>query len=212
MHWLRCSVFACQLVVIASVSIWAQNRLPLFARDTVLVWQDRNQDFSSDFVVRIAEFLPDRFVEWEDSKTQGTIFMTNRDILSAKGFVGANLFSSGSNTRGKNATTLWLSQRIFEDLKVKKKTKCDLDGVAATLTYLGEGELEVEVNKIPTRLPVIKVSDDRGAERWFLNQAENPLLIKLTVRNYTQVLTSITTDRHNTLRWIKGKKLDDRPQ
>jgi hypothetical protein len=212
MHWLRWSVITCHFLVIASVSMWAQSSLPVFARDTVLVWQDRNQDFSSDFVVRIAEFLPDRFVEWEDSTTQGTIFMTNHDILSAKGFVGANLFSSGSDTRGKNATTLWLSQRLFEDLKDKKKTKCDLDGVAATLTYLGEGELEVEVNKIPARLPVIKVSDDRGAERWFLNQADNPLLIKLTVRNYTQVLTSITTDRHNTLRWIKGKKLDNPPQ
>lgn len=212
MRWLRWSVFSCQLLGIASVPMWAQSTPPVFARDTVLVWQDRNQDHSSDFVVRIAEFLPDRFVEWEDSRTQGTIFMSNRDIHSANGFVGANLFSSGADTRGKNATTLWLSQRIFEDLKDKKKTKCDLDGVAATLTYLGEDELEVEVNKIPTRLPVIKVSDDRGAERWFLNQADNPLLLKLTVRSYTQVLTSITTDRHNTLRWIKGKKLNSPPQ
>jgi len=71
--------------------------------------------------------------------------------------------------------------------------------------------MQVEVNRSAMRLPVIKVADDRGAERWFLNQAENPLLLKLSVRGYTQALTSITTDRRNTLRWIKGKKLENLP-
>jgi hypothetical protein len=212
MRWLQCSVLALQYLLIASASMRGQNALPAFSKDTVLVWQDRNQDYSSDFVVRIAEFLPDRFVEWEDSKTQGTIFMSNRDIISAKGFVGANLFASGMDTRGKNATTLWLSKRIFEELKDKKKTKCDLDGITSTLTYVGEDEMEVEVNRSPMRLPVIKVADDRGSERWFLNHADNPLMLKLTVRGYTQVLRSITTDRQNTLRWIKGKKLNNLPQ
>jgi hypothetical protein len=61
-------------------------------------------------------------------------------------------------------------------------------------------------------LPAIKVSDDRGSERWFLDQEENPLMLKHTVRQFTQVLASITTDRPNTLRWIKGKKLANIPQ
>jgi len=37
-------------------------------------------------------------------------------------------------------------------------------------------------------------------------------MLKHTVRQFTQVLASITTDRPNTLRWIKGKKLANIPQ
>ncbi len=209
MRFLQCAIAFCMLL---PTCLRAESPLPAFGRDTVLVWNDKNQDYSAEFVVRIAEFLPDRYVEWEDAKTQGTIFMPSRDISSAKGFVGANLFQSGTDTKGKDTTTLWLSQRLFEDLKNKKKLKCNLDGVAATLTYQGEGELEVEVNRVPQRLPVIKVADDRGSERWFLDRPDNPLMLKLIVRSYSQVLTSITTDRPNTLRWIKGKKLNNLPQ
>jgi len=63
------------------------------------------------------------------------------------------------------------------------------------------------VNKKSMKLPVIKVSDDRGSERWFLDQEDNPLMLSHRVRKFNQTLTSITTDQANMLRWIKGKKL-----
>jgi hypothetical protein len=210
------SRFWCAVLIFsAAVSLGfcaGESHLPAFGRDTVLVWKSENQGYSEEFVVRIAEFSPDRFLEWEDSKTQGTIFIPNRDILSAKGFVNSSLFGSGMDTKGKDVTTLWLSQRIYRELKEKKKAKCDLEGVSSVLTYRGEEQIPVEVNRSSMVLPTIKVSDDRGSERWFLDQDENPLMIKLTVRQYTQALTSITTDRPNTLRWIKGKKLADIPK
>ena len=189
-----------------------EGTLPAFGRDTVLVWQMRNLDHESQFVVRIAEFEPDRFVEWEDMKTQGTIFMPAHDLAAAKNYVSANLFQSGVDSQGKRTTTLWLSRRIYGDLTAKGKAKCDLDGVAATLTRKGKGRLAVEVNKSVRELPVIIVADDRGSERWFLDSEENPLLVKHTLRTFTQVLTSITTDRTNALRWIKGNKLKNPPR
>lgn len=190
----------------------ADADLPAFGKDTVLVWKLQNQGLLAEFVVRIAEFAPDRFLEWEDTNSQGTIFMPSHDILGARGFSSSSLFSSGMETRGKDATTLWLSQRIFLELKQKKKTKWNLDGVSGTLEFLGTGEIEIEVNRKPMKVPVIKVSDDRGGERWFLDQEHNPLMLKHIVRTFTQVLTSITTDRPNTLRWIKGKKLTNLPK
>jgi hypothetical protein len=201
----------CTLAAFESISK-AESRLPAFGKDTVLVWKLSNQEYNADFVVRIAEFSPDRFVEWEDEKSQGTILMPSRDLLSAKGYVNTNLFSSGVDTRGKDVTTLWISQRIFRDLKEKKKSKCNLDGVSGLMVYQGDGELQVEVNRSQMTLPIIKVADDRGGERWFLDQEENPLMLKHTVRNFTQVLTSITTNRANTLRWIKGRMLENLPR
>lgn len=214
MSALRC---VCAVVAISLCSALAtggsaeENGLPPFGLDTVLVWEMRNQDFNENFVVRIAEFLPDRYVEWEDANTQGTIFMPNRDIVNAKGFVNANLFQSGMDTRGKDATTLWLSQRIYRELKAKGKAKCNLDGVSGWLINQGSDHLAVEVNRAPVVLPVLKVKDDRGGERWFLDHDENPLMLKHTVRTFTQLLASITTNRPNSLRWIKGTKLAHPP-
>ncbi len=206
-----CAVLAFSAAVALGFSD-GEVRLPALGRNTVLVWKSENQGYSAEFVVRIAEFSPDRFLEWEDSKTQGTVFIPNRDILSAKGFSSSDLFGSGMDTRGKDVTTLWLSRRIYRELKEKNKAKCDLDGVPSLLTYQGEDQITVEVNRASMALPAIKVSDDRGSQRWFLDQEENPLMLKQAVRQYTQVLASITTDRPNTLRWIKGKKLANPPQ
>jgi hypothetical protein len=181
--------------------------LPPFGRDTVLVWKVQIQDDVREFVVRIAEFSPDRFVEWEDATTQGTIFMPSRALASAKIFVNASLFEGGVDTKGKDKTTLWLSQQIFKDLKAKRRLKLSLDGIDGWFTVEGSEQITVEVNREPMSLPVLDVADDRGSRRSFLDSESNPLLVRHTVRAFSQTLTSITTDRPNTLRWIKGRKL-----
>jgi hypothetical protein len=188
-----------------------EMQLPAFGRDTVLVWKIMSSDHPSEFVVRIAAFLPDRFLEWENKSTQGTVFIPNREILSAKNFVTSRLFESGVDTRAKGSTTLWLSRKIFSELKDKKKVKLDLDDVECKMVLKGNDQLAVEVNRSSISLPVIKVADDRGSERWFLDQEDNALLLKYTVGKYSQTLTSITTDRRNSLRWIKGRKLENLP-
>ena len=189
------------------VCLTAEKQLPPFGKDTVLVWSIQNQQFSSQFVVRIAEFFPDRYLEWEDSTTQGTIFMPNRAVTGAKGFVNARLFEGGVDTRSRDVTTLWLSERIFSGLKENKRVKVSLDSIDSWMTLGGSDKLTVEVNRVPLELPTVRIKDDRGSERWFLDDDENPLMLKHEIRKYSETLTSITTDRANTLRWIKGKKL-----
>ncbi len=101
-----------------------EKTLPAFGRDTVLVWKIQHLDYSADFVVRIAQFVPDRYMEWENESAQGTVFMPGQDIEDAKAYVNSSLFKSGSDTRGNRSTTLWLSRKIFRDLKANKKAKC----------------------------------------------------------------------------------------
>jgi hypothetical protein len=189
-----------------------ETSLPTFGRNTVLVWKIMNEEHKSQFVARIAEFAPDRFIEWEDASTQGTVFISSRDLLTAKDYVNSSLFEAGADSRSRRSTTLWLSRLIYRELKDKGKVKCNMDGVAVNMTGKGEGRLNVEVNKSMQELPVIKVGDDRESERWFLDMEENPLMVKLTFRDYSQTLVSITTDRPNTLRWIKGEKLSNLPR
>jgi|WetSurMetagenome_2_1015567.scaffolds.fasta_scaffold480205_2 hypothetical protein len=185
-----------------------ENPLPPFGRDTVLVWTIHNREYESQFVVRLAAFAPDRFLEWEDERTQGTVFMASADLLDANSFIGGSkLFQSGVDAKSKNATILWPSRKIFRNLKEKGKIKCDLDGVPTLLILKGNDRLPVEINKSVKELPVIKVADDRDSERWFVDSEDNPLQVKHIAGKYVQTLTSITTNKPNTLRWIKGDKL-----
>ncbi len=133
--------------------------------------------------------------------------MNEKALKNSKRFLSARLFEGGVDTTGKDGTTLWLSERIYGDLREKGRAKVTLDGVDGLLTLDGTGELPVEVNRTRQLLPVLKVKDDRGSERWFLDSRENSLMVRHTVRAFDQTLASITTDKANTLRWIKGKKL-----
>ncbi len=181
--------------------------VPVFGRDTVLVWKIENQGETAGLVVRIAEFQPSRFVEWENATTQGTIWMTEKAISSARIFLNARLFEGGVDTKGKDATTIWLSRKAFSELKAKGRLKLAIDSVDCWMTVEGNDSIMVDVNRTSRPLPVMHTKDERGAERWFLDSEDNPLMVKHVLRHFNQTLTSITTDRPNTLRWIKGRKL-----
>ncbi|MDR0842062.1 MAG: hypothetical protein LBP68_01425 [Acidobacteriota bacterium] len=183
--------------------------LPSFGRDTVLVWKIEGPEYERSFIARLAAFAPDRFLEWEDEKGQGTVFMPEHDLLGAKGYESSALFASGRDKTSRNATALWLSRGVFSELKEKKSAKLNLDGVAAKLRLLGVERIPVEVNRIVVELPAVKVIDDRKAEWWFLDAPDNPLTVRYEVRNYRRALSSITTNQPDTLRWIKGSKLKE---
>jgi hypothetical protein len=185
-------------------------QFPTFGRDTVLVWKAVNNSTElGTLVVRIARFVPDRFFEWEDSMGQGTVFLAGKALATSKVFLMRRLFQSGVDTQSKDSTTLWLSERSYRDLKSKQTIKLAIDGLEERVNLDGNDQITLEVNQMQQTLPVIKVSNARGMELWFLDSADNPLQVKLLSRNYVETLTSISTDRSNTLRWIKGKKLTD---
>jgi hypothetical protein len=186
-----------------STSGQADSPLPAFGRDTVLVYKSSIEN--DVLVVRIAEFAPDRFVEWEDATTQGTILMPAKAVSDARAFVSWQLFQAGMDTRGNNTTTLWLSRRIFRELKEKQKVKLMIESLPTSVRVIGNDQMAIEVNRSSRNVPVIKTMDERGAERWFLDAEDNPLLVNFLSRTYQQKLTSVTTDRPNTLRWIKKK-------
>jgi hypothetical protein len=193
-----------------SVHSQTTPQIPAFGRDTVLVWKSVNNSTDlGTLVVRIARFTPDRYFEWEDSTGQGTVFLSGKALATSKIFLMRRLFQSGVDTQSKDSTTLWLSEKSYLDLKSKQKIKLAIDALEEWVKLEGNDQLALEVNQTQQTLPVIKISNTRGMELWFLDSAENPLQVKLVSRNYVETLTSITTDRQNTLRWIKGKKLTE---
>ncbi|MDR1726383.1 MAG: hypothetical protein LBT74_00385 [Acidobacteriota bacterium] len=182
--------------------------LPAFGRDTVLVWRIEGDAYEKGFVARLGSFAPDRLLEWEDGAGgQGTVFLRERDLQGAKGYESSSLFVGGMDKAGRDATTLWLSRRVFAELAEKGGAKLNLDGVAAKLRRLGKEGVPVEVNRAAVELPVVKAADDRTGEWCFLDDPANPLMVRYETRHHRQTLASVTTDQPDTLRWIKGARL-----
>ena len=199
------------IVLMAAIHARATEefQLPDFGLGTVLVWKIEGPEYERRFVARLASFLPDRFLEWENESGQGTVFMPNRAVTDGRGYEISSLFAVGKDRKTRNETALWLSRRVFTELKEKKTVRWNLDGVASKLNFIAEESVNVEVNRNVTALPVIRAADDRNAEWSFLNLPDNPLMISYEVRNYRQSLTSITTGSPESLRWIKGRKLPE---
>jgi len=109
------------LMVTWSLSAGHEGYLPQFGKDTVLVWEIPRQGFTSNFVVRIASYSPALLMEWEDSQSQGTVFIPMKEMMEAKGYVNTRLFKPGMDTRARDETTVWLSRRAYRDLKEKKE-------------------------------------------------------------------------------------------
>ena len=107
----------------------------------------------------------------------------------------------------KGLTAMQEISNITLGLQTDDTIKVKINSVPGQMEVIGRGTIDVLVNRSSQKLPVIKVRDNRGSERWFLDSANNPIMVKHVTRNYTQTLSSITTNKTNTLRWIKGKKL-----
>ena len=85
------------------------EKIPVFGKDTVLVWEIPLEGFSTDFVVRLACYSPDLLMEWEDDRSQGTVFIPRQEIMNAKGSHPMAAFEK--NWVGKNGDTI--GQKIF---------------------------------------------------------------------------------------------------
>lgn len=201
---LICSI--CILIAVCIGGAVEKSPLPEFGLGTVLVWKIEGTEYENGFVARLASFLPERFFEWENETGQGMVSMSERAITNGN-YVTTSLFVVGKEKKTRNETTLWLSRRVFNELKEKKTAKWNLNGVTAKLNFIEEGSVPVEVNMKTEELSVIHAVDDRNTKWTFLNDSENPLLVRYEIRNYRKILASVTTGAPESLRWIKGSKL-----
>lgn len=209
MRRLLCGIIVGLGGILSAATLWAAEKAaPLrFDRDTVIVWKAETQGAAYDFVVRIAHYEPKRLFEWESSASQGVVSIDPAALLSSRSFQTSKLFNSGSESRSKDETAIWLSKEAYLELARQGRVKIKLDSIDGLMTLVRCEMVSINVNKEPMEIPALLVKDSRGGEWLFYDDPENPFFIKHSIRNFTQTVKSITTNRKNTLRWLKENKI-----
>jgi len=196
-----CCAFWLTLIV-ATAPIEAAGPVTI-GEKTVLVYRNEVQKERHQFVLRIARFRPDIFLEWESRDHQGTVHIYRKAVAEAKMFTLSSLFEIGVDTEGKKVTTKWLSRKLFRRLLNDGEVELKLNRIEASLRVVGERALTVRLNRKPAELPGIEVEDSRNGRWLFLNDPENPLVMEYSTTHYREVLEAVSTDPKNKLRWIR---------
>ncbi|MEE8348370.1 MAG: riboflavin synthase [Acidobacteriota bacterium] len=170
---------------------------------SILVYQsaDRQQK-TSQFVLRLARYRPDIFLEWESLSHQGTLHLYQDAVQEAKIFHLSSLFEVGVDMESKDAMTMWLSGKVYQELTEKGNSKIRLNRLPVELKVTDEGVVEITLDKKVVEIPVIHVQDDRKGFWTFYKNPENPLLVAYRSTYFSQHLKTVSTSPTNKLRWI----------
>lgn len=191
-------------ISVASLSLLAGSGTDLVLRPkTVLVYETRSGKEESQFVLRLARYHPDIFLEWESTSHQGTLHLYRKAVTEGKTFSLAGLFQIGVDMISEDTMTTWLSRRMYEDLVSDGEAKVVFNNHPVKLNVTGEGTYALRLNKVPQEISVIFVEDDRKG-KWSLHKnPDNPILVEYESPYYRQRLKSVSTNAENRLRWIR---------
>jgi hypothetical protein len=176
----------------------------LVGEKSILVYQSEDrQQRQSQFVLRLARYRPDIFLEWESLSHQGTLHLYQNAVQEAKVFHLSSLFEVGVDMESGDAMTVWLSGKVYRELTEKGSSKIRLNRLPVTLSLMEEGSFTLTVDKQVVEIPVIHVQDDRKGLWMFYKNPKNPLLVAYHSTYFSQHLKTVSTASTNKLRWIQ---------
>jgi hypothetical protein len=174
-----------------------------FGDKTVLVYQNQTGEETHQFVVRIARFRPDIFLEWESYSHQGTIHLRKKAVAEAKKITIGGLFEAGVDMDSKDVMTNWLSARMYRQLLQDGEVKVQLNRHKLRMNLVSEETRQVTVDGVVSNVAVFRIEDNNNGT-WIVHKnLENPVLIEYQSPHYHMRLARISTSKSNNLRWIR---------
>jgi hypothetical protein len=169
-----------------------------------VVWDSDAQGHTSEFIIRIAEFGPDRYFEWESRAQQGTIRIPAAILKESRKISFARLFDNGVEIDRADFLTLWLSENIYDDLKRNQRSQLTLDAIKEEFLLVETIPYPLMVDKQRVVVSALKLKDSRGAFWTFMDARDNPIMLEYRSKYFLQKVRSLTT-HGNILRWVRKK-------
>ena len=171
--------------------------------NSVLVYKNESTQSSSQFVVRLARYLPDLVLEWESEADQGTVHLSRAALGSGEQFTLTQLFEVGVNNESRTTMTVRLSDWAFQELSQKGKVKLKVNRLPSKLNVIGVTKVELQLGGEPVEVDGLRIRDNRGGEWVLLDDPDAPLVLSYKTRHFSQTLHSIARPATSSLRWIK---------
>ncbi len=203
-RFLRCCFF---LFLASGTPFLCGQDLPEFTQGTVMVFRSVTRGYEYNFVLRIAQFRPGCYFEWEGQSNQGTVYLKPQAVEEARKYNSQRLFQNGIDAESAEETTYWFSRALLSEVKQKRKASIFLDSLKTQISLVAEETFTLSVNQKKVSLSAVVLKDGRGGQWWILDNPDNPLVLQRKINSFTESLASIDTTRADTLRWIKGRKL-----
>lgn len=171
--------------------------------NTVLVYQNLAGGQEAQFVVRLARYHPDVFLEWESKTHQGTLHLYTHAVREGKKFSFAQLFEVGVDVESEDVMSIWLSRRIYTNLMEDGVAKIEFNRLPLRLSVEREGTFRLAVNKQSIQVPMVQIKDDRNGIWTFHKDPDNPILLEYVSPYFRQYLKTVSNSSRNSLRWVR---------
>ena len=170
---------------------------------TILIFVNQAGQKVSEFIVRLARFRPDIVLEWENSIDQGTVHLFRSAVSQQDGFTLSRHFEVGVHSESSDMMTLWLPDKVFDELSRKGSVKMKYNNLPLKLKKEGEATFRFRYNKRQIEIPIIQASDARRGQWSIWNNPDNPLVVQYESPYFKQHLKTMATTNRPMLRWIK---------
>jgi hypothetical protein len=190
------------LTVVGTAEAQSEQRLRLHEK-SILVYGSIINGENTQFVIRIARFLPDRVFEWETTAFQGTVHLHKAAVEEAETLTYGMLFEAGVGFESSDTITKWLSSKMFSELSRGKPVKYRLNNVKAEFILDGREIYKVLLDGKELEIPAIRIKDSRKGVWLFQDDPGNPLLLRYVSPYFREELKRVSNSEDNQLRWIK---------
>lgn len=182
----------------------AESKQTELGENSILIYIHETETGETQFVLRVARFMPDIVLEWESLSHQGTIHLRKKAVEKGEGFTLSGLFDPGVDTDSKDVMTTWLSKALFDELIKSGETKIRLNRLSTRFTLKGEITYSLRVDKKEISIPAIVLADARGGKWVFQKSRENPVLLEFSNDYYREYLKTLILSQPGSLRWIQA--------
>jgi hypothetical protein len=189
--------------ILMATAGWLQASSFEVDANTILIYENTTGELTSQIVIRVARYQPDIVMEWETRMDQGTVHLYRKAVDQSRRFTLSGLFEVGVSSVSKDETTVWLSRALYDQLATGKTQKIYFNRTPLKMTRLRSEDVRILVNGEEVVSAVVVVKDDRRGEWAFLDDRENPLLIKYSSPFYVTELSKVVNPEKASLRWIK---------
>jgi len=175
------SILLTIFIVIISFICFSQNLSDYLDNDSKLRYYLHNSGNDYEFIIDIKSLGDEIEFDWwmtRPASNEGSVKMTEDALNNA--ISQKNSFHGGYDELSYQ-TTVWVSKKVYNALKNKHSIEVYPEGSEEMLSYVSDYDYPVIVDGKKIVVKTLYAEGDLGDKFWILDDAENPVILKMVV-------------------------------